>query len=180
VVEDALLSPIGFSVLSGAGLFKGATGTADLVHVHMTSTAYTDSGKIDLSDNLETDEKIDGTAPIFAVVAEEDGSITGTLIDGLAVSTDGKSLTKTGLEAGTTVFVDYYVTKSAAKVNELQIDAGNFAGYYYVEASTLYRRQSDGKDLPAELTFPNVKIQSNFTFSMAPTGDPSELMRLAA
>ena len=49
----------------------------------------------------------------------------------------------------------------------------NFAGYYYVEASTLFRRQSDGKDLPAELIFPNVKIQSNFTFSMASTGDPS-------
>ena len=27
--------------------------------------------------------------------------------------------------------------------------------------------------MPAELTFPNVKIQSNFTFTMASTGDPS-------
>ena len=27
--------------------------------------------------------------------------------------------------------------------------------------------------MPAELTLPNVKIQSNFTFSMASTGDPS-------
>ena len=27
--------------------------------------------------------------------------------------------------------------------------------------------------MPATLTFPNVKIQSNFTFSMASTGDPS-------
>ena len=69
--------------------------------------------------------------------------------------------------------VDYYVTKSAATVTELQIDATNFAGYYYVEADTLFRRQIDGKDLPANLTFPNVKIQSNFTFSMASTGDPS-------
>ena len=40
-------------------------------------------------------------------------------------------------------------------------------GYYYVEASTLFRRQSDGVDMPAEITLPNVKIQSNFTFSMA-------------
>ena len=69
--------------------------------------------------------------------------------------------------------VDYYVQKKANKVSEMQIDAGNFAGYYYVEADTLFRRQSDGKDLPANLTFPNVKIQSNFTFSMASTGDPS-------
>ena len=37
----------------------------------------------------------------------------------------------------------------------------------------MFRRQIDGKDLPANLTFPNVKIQSNFTFSMASSGDPS-------
>ena len=49
----------------------------------------------------------------------------------------------------------------------------DLAGYYYVEASTLFRRQSDGVDMPAELTLPNVKIQSNFTFTMASTGDPS-------
>ena len=107
-VEDALLSPIGFSVLSGAGLFKSAT---DTVHVHTTANAYVgNDGTIDLTDSLETAE---------------------------------------------------------------QIDAGNFAGYYYVEASTLFRRESDGVDMPAEITLPNVKIQSNFTFSMASTGDPS-------
>ena len=69
--------------------------------------------------------------------------------------------------------VDYYVKKKADSVSELQIDDEAFAGYYYVEADTLFRRQSDGKDLPANLTLPNVKIQSNFTFSMAATGDPS-------
>ena len=49
----------------------------------------------------------------------------------------------------------------------------HFAGNYYVEASTLFRDQSTGKDMPAEITIPNVKIQSNFSFSMASTGDPS-------
>ena len=78
-----------------------------------------------------------------------------------------------GETAGQAVVLDYYVAKKAATISELQIDAANFAGYYYVEADTLFRRQSDGKDLPANITFPNVKIQSNFTFSMSPTGDPS-------
>ena len=72
-----------------------------------------------------------------------------------------------------TVFVDFYVQRNANAVSELQIDAENFAGYYYVEAATLFREQATGRDLPAELTFPNVKIQSNFTFNMASTGDPS-------
>ena len=171
-VEDALLSPIGFAVLSGAGLFKGAD--SELVHVHQTATAYVSAeGEIDLTDALATADKIDATAPVFAVVAEEDGSLTGEVITGLAVDTAGKKLTGGTTAANKTVFVDFYITKASANVSELQIDAANFAGYYYVEASTLFRRQADGVDMPAEITLPNVKIQSNFTFSMASTGDPS-------
>lgn len=169
-VEDALLSPMGFAILSGAGLLKG-TDQED-VHVHTTCTAYSDTNIIDLTDALGKTETICATAPIFAVIAEADGSITGELIESLEVSADGKKLLG-NVPAGTTVFVDFYVTKPASSISELQIDAENFAGYYYVEASTLFRRQNDGVDMPAELTFPNVKIQSNFTFTMASTGDPS-------
>ena len=164
-VEDALLSPIGFSILSGAGLLSNA---AETVHVHTTANAHAGTdGKIDLTDVLGTDEEIDGTAPVFVMTMEE-GSITG-MVSGATIS--GNTITATGA-ADKDVFVDFYVLKGS-KVTELQIDAENFAGNYYVEASTLFRRESDGKDLPAEITLPNVKIQSNFTFSMASTGDPS-------
>ena len=77
------------------------------------------------------------------------------------------------ISEGKSVFVDFYVVKSSKNVSELQIDAEHFAGNYYVEANTLFRRESDGVDMPVEITLPNVKIQSNFTFSMASTGDPS-------
>lgn len=168
-VEDALLSPIGFSILSGAGLFKSET---EKVHVHTTANAYVGTdGKIDLKDVLETGEKIDKTAPVFVMETEADGSIV-KLVSGATVETDGLSLTATGA-ANKNVFVDFYVSKESTNVSELQIDAENFAGNYYVEASTLFRRESDGVDMPAEITLPNVKIQSNFTFSMASTGDPS-------
>lgn len=163
--------------MSGAGLFKGTK--SDIVHVHATSTAYSSKDEIDLTDALGANEKICETAPIYVVVSEEDNSVTGELIEGLSVSKDGKKLIGT-VEPGQTLFVDFYITKTADKVSEMQIDAENFGGYYYVEASTLFRRQIDGVDAPVELTFPNVKIQSNFTFTMASTGDPSELMRLAA
>lgn len=175
-VEDALLSPMGFSVLSGAGLFKK---DSEMVHVHTTANAYVDTnGKIDLTDVLNTTEEIDDTAPVFAMVVESDGSITGELISGLTVEAateGGKKQVLSGAEShkGENVFVDFYILKDSANVSELQIDAGNFGGYYYVEASTLFRRESDGVDMPAEITLPNVKIQSNFTFSMASTGDPS-------
>jgi hypothetical protein len=68
--------------------------------------------------------------------------------------------------------IDYYTVEEGS-VAELIIDTKNFAGNWYVEATTSFRRQIDGKDLKTVLTFPNVKIQSNFTFSMAATGDPS-------
>ena len=166
-VEDALLSPIGFSILSGAGLLKNETNT---VHVHTTSNAYVGTdGVIDLTDVLGEDS-IDKTAPVFVMITEEDGSIS-SMVKGVTADESGKKLTASEA-AGKNVFVDFYVVKKSA-VHELQIDAENFAGNYYVEASTLFRRESDGKDMPAEITLPNVKIQSNFTFSMASTGDPS-------
>ena len=174
-VEDALLSPVGFSILSGAGLFKD---NETNVHVHATATAMTSEGEIDLGDALAEGETICKTAPIFVVKTEADGSITGEILSGLDVDATGKKLIPAAdsgatVPAGQSVFVDFYIVKKAANISELQIDAENFAGYYYVEASTLFRRQSDGVDMPAELTLPNVKIQSNFTFTMASTGDPS-------
>ena len=169
-VEDALLSPIGFSVLSGAGLFKGADSNSQ-VHVHMTSQALVDTtGKIDLKDAVGS-KSICQTAPLFVSEAESDGSVTGRVIDATAVTTD--SITVDTAEAGKTVVVDYYVIADGSTISELQIDAQNFAGFYYVEASTLFRREDTGKDMPAEITFPKIKIQSNFTFTMASEGDPS-------
>ena len=69
------------------------------------------------------------------------------------------------------VLLDYYIEK-ASKAKQIEITAESFGGNFYLEASTLFRTQ-DGVDLPAEFIIPNCKIQSNFTFSMAATGDPS-------
>lgn len=96
--------------------------------------------------------------------------ITKAQITGLADFAASEAPALTGEIA---VFVDYYLDKVATSVDELQIAADNFAGNYYVEADTLFRRKSDGVDMPANLTFPNVKIQSNLTFSLSGTGDPS-------
>lgn len=175
-VEDALLSPVSFAMLSGAGVVKGASGGGK-VHVHMTTTTTVgDSGKVDLTSALGTADTICKTAPIFVMeVEKDDGSLTGTIYTA-TIDSQAKSLTITGETipaAATPIMVDYYVLKDAAKVTELQIDAEKFAGYFYVEADTLFRAQKDGKDYPANITLPNVKIQSNWTFSMASTGDPS-------
>lgn len=180
-VEDALLSPIGFSILSGAGLFKNGDGNQDdendAVHFHMTTMATADAtGKIDLTDAIAEfgkDAKICSTdAPIYVLGVENDGSINGEMFEGATVDAAGKAITVEGAK-NTNVMVDYYIDLPGESVYEANITPDTFAGYYYVEADTLFRRQADGKDVPANLTFPNVKIQSNFTITMAGTGDPS-------
>ena len=165
-VEDALLSPIGFSILSGAGLLKETE--SEKVHVHTTAKAPVVEGVIDLSTVLGTDETLCASAPIYALALDGD-DIIGAPVIGTA---EGNKITVTGIEANT-AFVDFYIDKKSSVVNELQIDAENFAGYFYVEANCLFKRARDGYDMPAELTLPKVKIQSNFTFNMAATGDPS-------
>lgn len=72
---------------------------------------------------------------------------------------------------GNVMRVDYYV--ETAKARELTVDVENFAGYYYIEADTLFRDEATGSDVPAQFVIPRGKIQSNFTFTMAATGDPS-------
>ena len=76
-----------------------------------------------------------------------------------------------GMVKGGTVLVDYYVKQSKGK--QIEITPDKFGGYFYLEASTLFRDEATGKDMPAEFVIPNCKIQSNFTFSMSSTGDPS-------
>lgn len=69
------------------------------------------------------------------------------------------------------VIVDYYVRRGSS-ARQIEITPDKFGGNYYLEASTLFRDQN-GVDMPAEFIIPNCKIQSNFTFTMASSGDPS-------
>ena len=174
--------------------------TTSTAGMTVTGSGATATAVIDLSSVLGTGEEICSTndAPIYVVFTDSTGDLTGANVEGSEVvvdSTTKQKITITGpkleglqtwatsdievdasgyIVAGSyAVFVDYYLDKVASKVDELQIAADNFAGNYYVEADTLFRRKSDGVDMPANLTFPNVKIQSNLTFSLSGTGDPS-------
>lgn len=194
-VEDALLSPIGFSVLSGAGLIKADE--SNLVHVHMTTDVVAGAEGVceityEAFDDATTDICNSTDVPVFGTVLDGSGAGIEFLGKGTFSETSGSvnvasttygeavevSNGKTcqikfdSAKEGQLVRLDYYIIKNSG-VQTITIDAENFAGYYYVEASTLFRRQDTGVDMPAELVIPNVKIQSNFTFTMAATGDPS-------
>lgn len=172
-MEDALISPMGFAILSGAGLIEA--GASNKINVHMTSqveaTVSTNTVTVDLTDAIPANgtlAKVDS----YGFVLDDIGSIGKRLGKG---EISGKQITFTseGIDDGkVVVLVDYYVEMSSG-VTQLEITPDKFAGNYYLEASTLFRRQEDGVDMPAQFVIPNVKIQSAFNFSMAASGDPS-------
>ena len=177
-MEDALLSPLGFAILSGAGIVEaGASGAAINVHSTTTTIGTESSGsiEIDLAEALPTNGTLSTDADVYGFILDGTGSISKKLGK---VTPSGSTVTfsvnSLGLDPGSshTVLLDYYV-KMTSGVQQIEITPDKFAGSYYLEASTLFRRQDNGSDMPAQFVIPNVKIQSAFTFSMAASGDPS-------
>ena len=176
-MEDALISPLGFAILSGAGIIDA--GVSSKINVHMTTqkevTAADGAVTVDLTDVLPKNGELVETAGLtYGFVLDESGNISKRLGKGTA-SKSAKTITfaDTDLENETViVLVDYYISMQSG-VQQLEVTPDKFAGNYYLEASTLFRRQEDGVDMPAQFIIPNVKIQSAFNFSLASTGDPS-------
>ena len=67
---------------------------------------------------------------------------------------------------------DYYTPIYNKTVKQLTIDPDKFGGNFYLEADTLFR-DTYGADHAATFIIPNCKVQSNFTMTMASSGDPS-------
>ena len=121
----------------------------------------------EIASRLKVDNGSGGELTVDVVKAATFNSDMAEYLDaeGIALTITGESLTP-----GTIYLVDLYCE---VKGTEMTVESGKFAGYYYIEANTLFRRASDGMDVPAQFTIPKGKIQSNFTFTMAGTGDPS-------
>ena len=210
-MEDALISPAGFMILSGAGLIE-ASGTNtlkvhtseqtdkvklvnDTVQIILSEKPYVgnedmhedliyvmrlNNGEVDSEPYIPDHNAVqpvceDGSG--WYVSAAEDETPDGymiSLINGAGSTRPTRAEGYDELDkfkAGDIVLVDYYVEKSA-NAQQIEITPDKFGGNYYLEASTLFRT-TDGVDMPAEFIIPNCKIQSNFTFTMASSGDPS-------
>lgn len=203
-VEDALMSPVSFAMLSGAGVVKGAQDNP--VYVHTTYDLVVEESAEGVFTATLTQEERNGAAfvvsreaPVYPVVLDSAGAqaqfLSAILPDEIspapekgviaadkdivftlssaADDPDDPALDKQKmLKAGATVRIDCY-TVQYENAYEMEIEAGTFAGYYYIEASTLFRDEATGVDMPAEFIIPRGKIQSNFTFTMSASGDPS-------
>ena len=192
-MEDALISPAGFMILSGAGLIEATETNTIKVHTtEQTNDVEVKDGKVTITlkeaPYAPTSTTTDGatvtdTSYIYVmlmnngeVVSEPyiPAEVTGNTITLKA----GDDLTAGAAESWTegfvtngVVLVDYYVERKSG-AQQIEITPDKFGGNYYLEASTLFR-DTNGVDMPAEFIIPNCKIQSNFTFTMASSGDPS-------
>jgi hypothetical protein len=191
-VTDALMSPLGLAVLTGAGFAKENA----VKHIHVTYDVALDangSGSIDSEDLAaelglplaSTIEVCNDTKLVpYATILDHNGAIVGwadsvtlsgtesaTLENIIEVKENQPLEIEATSAANSTIKLDFYVRMTTG-ATEITISPDDFGGFFYVEADTLYRNQ-DGKDMAATITFPKVKIQSGFTLAMAPTGDPS-------
>ena len=203
LVKESSTGTVHVHATTAATMVVGSDGSGGTLKGTIDLTdALVEFGAISINNGVDGGVVVDAgnDAPLFIIKTEDDGSITGDIVVGSPSTSSGdvsytvtldqsgqrvvkaqleipnpkwNSASGTAIETSVNVLVDYYVIKSAANVSEIQITAEDFAGYYYVEADTLFRSQSTGIDMPANLTFPNVKVQSGFTISMAGTGDPS-------
>jgi hypothetical protein len=195
-MEDALMSPAGFTILSGAGLIEASEGDTIKVHtieqvdgkeVSVSSVGTYGEDDYAVSEvTIHLDQKpydADGEDYVYVMLLDN-GEVASEPYIPAEVDTENQTITLKATDDlsafydGCVVMVDYY-TEKASGVQQIEITPDKFGGNYYLEASTLFRTK-DGVDLPAEFIIPNCKIQSNFTFTMASTGDPSGQMRLAA
>ena len=196
-VTDALMSPMGLKVLTGAGLINPASDKP--IHFHCTVNKTLENGvaKVTLDDLIEetgldqaTSFQVCNLADVKPYATKLDNSGAGidwfnnvklTAAEGaefveVAANTPAEFTVKdnTGANASGTVQLDFYLiinNKNAA--TQIEISPDSFGGYFYVEAQTLFRREDSGKDMAAEIIIPRAKVQSAFTFTMAASGDPS-------
>ena len=171
--EDALISAEGMAILTGAGLVEASGDGKIRIHRKTIATGTIETKKVTviLTEAIPTNGTL-VTEDIFGFILDSNEEISERLGVGTGTAASIQFANETEQTGTVAVLVDYYIDVTAG-AKEITITADKFAGYYYIEGDTLFRRQADGVDLPAQLVIPNAKIQTNFTFTMAPSGDPS-------
>ena len=165
-MEDALISEMGLAILAGANLYskEGKNATAKTLLVHVTET---NKGGVVTQKPAEDDGVV-----FYALKLDENGDVTGepTKVTFGEAETDG-TYKPVEIKDDEIYLVDYYTEKTSG-ITQIDIEPQSFGGNFYIEADTLFR-DTKGTDHAAQFVIPNGKIQSNFTLTMASSGDPS-------
>lgn len=161
-MTDALIQPDSLAMLLGTDITTSAAKPVPKKEFLVVGSA----GTVTLSETPTTDTDFDMF--VFETALGYDIGATVALTSGYTIT--GKVLTFIALEEGDRVIVDYYYD---APVETMTVEVDKFAGYYYLEAKSLWRRESDGVDLEAIFTMPRVKFTSNITIENSASGDPA-------
>lgn len=166
------------AILTGANLIQADNTEANAVFGHETvSLIATEDGKVILTStdpSIYVSQEGEVERPVYIMLLDDNGEMSGT-----AVKIEGTKVTETGtvvssdlIKKGDRIMIDYY-HKYMTDAMRIEITPDQFAGYFYIEGSTLYRRELDGVDVPAEIIIPKGKVQTAFTFTMSSSGDAS-------
>ena len=178
-MEDALISSLGLAILTGADVID-AKEKAVIQHVTERTDKIDADGVITLENVPYKPEKDDGQNYIYVMKLDAAGNVESEPYLYEVATADAKTIKVKATDykadankpvQGDVVLVDYYTSRSAG-AHQIEITPDKFGGNFYLEASTLFR-DTNGVDMPAEFIIPNCKVQSNFTFTMASSGDPS-------
>ena len=165
-MEDALISEMGLAILAGANLYSkdGENATEKTLLVHVTETS---KGGVVTQKPAEDDGVV-----FYALKLDENGDVAGepTKVTFGEAETDG-TYKPVEIKDDENYLVDYYTEKTSG-ITQIDIEPQSFGGNFYIEADTLFR-DTVGVDHAAQFVIPNGKIQSNFTLTMASSGDPS-------
>lgn len=165
-MEDALISEMGLAILAGANLYSkdGENATTKTLLVHVTETS---KGGVVTQKPAEDDGVV-----FYALKLDENGDVAGepTKVTFGAAEEDG-TYKPNEIKDEEIYLVDYYMEKTSG-ITQIDIEPQSFGGNFYIEADTLFR-DTVGVDHAAQFVIPNGKIQSNFTLTMASSGDPS-------
>ena len=183
--EDALITPTSAAILMGAEITANSASVPVREHVYGYVTCA-EAGKLDLTGLLSdaefaapdatdmTGATIDADN-LYVYEVDDDDEVDGANITGTVAAQVFTATTAGNVVANSRYLVDCYaaILTTVGKAQSILITPDKFSDYFYVEANTFWRRESDGKDIPAQITIPKASVQSNFTLTMANSGDPS-------
>ena len=175
-VESAIVSNDHLAMLAGADIINNSSAKFRQQYAFTSPSSGTAVTFSAATMNIATGATVSslGSGVTFNLITlDATGDITGVTSLGFSVSNGagapaGGSLA-VNVTASTSYIIDFYVDAPSRRID---VEAGKFAGYYYVEANTLFR-DVNGVDHPAQITIPKAKLKSNFTITLSPTGDPS-------
>ncbi len=173
-LQDALLSPKSFSLLSGN------TVTTDKANIYMRqSTVWEDVGGV-----------MTNKGSLYPLTATAGGAITlaFTPIEVAAdilvydASDDGGTALTAGTLSGTTLtqvawsnkkVVAYYTYESSATAQTYLITSDKFPSTYKIVGDTVIRNAENGKDESFQVIIGKAKLKPGFTLSFQSDGEPS-------